>query len=347
MQERPLRAGIIGCGTIARSHAAAYTRHPRTVLSALADVRLEAAEQLAAAHGLDPSHCYTDAAAMLAAEALDIVSVCTWPGLHAAMTVMAAEAGVRAVICEKPLATDLAQVDQMLSACDAAGTRLIVSHQHRFNPYCTEARRLLAAGAIGAPLQLYLQTGRGLLNNGSHYADMARYLLGDPPWEWVLAQVQREADRYERGERIEDLSAAIVGFPGGVRVVLETDLPDVQSGAWQVVGAEGILRVSTRSLRYLNSSQAGGWTDVSLPAGPASHVAQVEELIGLLERGSAHRGDAHGHRHTFELLMGIYESARRRALVRPPLPSGPSPLQEMIDDGTLPVRVPGRIDLAI
>lgn len=66
-----------------------------------------------------------------------------------------------------------------------------------------------------------------------------------------------------------------------------------------------------------------------------------------LEGAPTHRGDAQNNRQSLEILMAIYESARRRALVQPPLSSSRSPLYEMIDSGDLPVRIPGRIDLAI
>lgn len=183
------RAGIIGCGTIARTHAGAFSRRPQVELVALADIRPEAMQALAAAHQVPPHACYTEALEMLARSGLDIVSICTWPGLHAPMTIAAAQANVKAVICEKPLAPDLAQADQMLSACAARGVKLIVSHQHRFNAHCEEARRQIESGAIGIPQFIHLQTARGLLNNGSHHIDMARFVLGDPAWDWVLGHV--------------------------------------------------------------------------------------------------------------------------------------------------------------
>jgi len=336
-------AAVIGCGNIGRTHAGAFARHPRARLVALADVRPEAAAALAGAYGVQASSCYQDAAAMLAREAVDIVAVCTWPGLHAPMVVAAAEAGVKAIICEKPFAPDLAQADEMLAACDKHGVKLIISHQHRFNPYSVEARRLIAAGAIGQPLLLHRQTVRGLLNNGSHMVDLGRYILGDPPWEWLLGQVQRDTDRYERGGRIEDVVVGLIGFAGGVRGLFEVDTPKPHEAEFKVYGSEAVLSFTTKELR-LSSQEA----PVALNTeGFNVHIAQLDELIAWLEGGPAHRNDAHNNRHTLEILMGIYQSARRRTIVRPPLESGPSPLELMIDSGELPVRIPGRVDLPI
>lgn len=345
-------AGIVGCGTIARSHASVFAAHPLVELVSLADVRLEAAEKLASQHGLGSTACYRDAMSMLAEHHLDIVGVCTWPGLHAPLTVAAAEAGAKAVICEKPFAPDLAQADRMLAACDAHGAKLIISHQHRFNPYVAEAHRRVTTGVIGSPELVHLRTGRGLMNNGSHMIDIARYVLGDIAWEWVVGQVQRDTDRYERGERIEELSTGIIGLAPDIRVLLETDLPGPSATEYRVYGSQGVIGFSTRHLRQMGGRGAldqpnGGWSEIGVPPGPGSHRAQLDELIAWLEGGPGHRGDAHNHRGGLEILMGIYESARRRALVRPPLPGSISPLEAMIESGELPVRVPGRVDLAI
>ena len=67
----------------------------------------------------------------------------------------------------------------------------------------------------------------------------------------------------------------------------------------------------------------------------------------LTGRIATHPTDAHTNRTTIETLMGLYESARQRKPVTFPLASGPSPLREMIADGSLPVRVPGAYDIRL
>src|SRR5262245_16422014 len=96
------RVGMIGCGRPLKSdgatgfgmgnyHARGYAASPDTQLVALADLSLENARAFQAVHGGE--RIYQDYREMLAAERLDIVSVCTWPGLHAEMVIAAAEAG--------------------------------------------------------------------------------------------------------------------------------------------------------------------------------------------------------------------------------------------------------------
>src|SRR5437762_10068954 len=106
------RVGIIGCGRPWKSpgasgfgmsnfHAHGYTTSPDATIVALADVNLDNARAFQTAHGGE--RIYTDYHEMLAREQLDIVSICTWPHLHAPMVIAAAEAGVKAINCEKPM----------------------------------------------------------------------------------------------------------------------------------------------------------------------------------------------------------------------------------------------------
>src|SRR5437667_193472 len=78
---------------------------------------------------------------------------------------------------------------------------------------------------IGKPTLLRSGPEGGLLNNGTHAIDLARFLLGDPAALWVIGQVERRTDRYERGHPIEDRCAGLIGFEGGARLVIESDMP--------------------------------------------------------------------------------------------------------------------------
>lgn len=335
------RVGIIGCGGIAREHARGFLQHPSCTLVAGADIRPEQAAKLAAEFEIPAT--YTDYRELLAKERPDIVSICTWPGTHAEITLAAAEAGVRGVLCEKPMARSLAEADAMLAACDARGTRLAIGHNRRFVGHNAAARRLIAEGAIGQPTLLRAGTDGGLLNNGTHMIDWMRYLLGDPEAVWVMSQVERRTDRWERAQPIEDRCMGLVAFAGGARGLIESDLPEPACpGALFIHGTEGTLRLDRDGFQLQNAG-AAGWQPVAAPPRPT----QFEELIAWIEGGDEHPSTGRHARATVEIMMAFYESARVRGLVRLPLPSGPSPLQQMIDDGTLPVEQPGKYDIRL
>ena len=75
---------------------------------------------------------YADPAEMLDTERPDIVSICTWPPLHADLTELAFAKGVKAVWCEKPMAVHLTDADRMVDAAKAAGGLLVINHQRRY-----------------------------------------------------------------------------------------------------------------------------------------------------------------------------------------------------------------------
>src|SRR5438034_879672 len=99
------RAAIVGCGGISRRHARGLRERPDCELIAGADVRPENAARLAVE--FDIPRTYSDYHELLEKERPDLVAICTWPGTHAAITVAAAEAGARGVICEKPMCVSL------------------------------------------------------------------------------------------------------------------------------------------------------------------------------------------------------------------------------------------------
>jgi UDP-N-acetyl-2-amino-2-deoxyglucuronate dehydrogenase len=335
---KQFRAAIIGCGGISSRHARGFKELPGCELVAGADVRPENAAKRAEEFGI--RRTYTDYRELLAQEKPDLVAICTWPGTHAEITIAAAAAGVKGIICEKPACLSLEEADSMIDACERTGCRLAIAHHHRFDRQNTTARRLITAGAIGAPALLRGGMEGGLLNNGTHFIDTARYVLGDPPALWVMGQVERRTDRYERGHPIEDRCFGLVGFEGGTRLLIESDMPRDAPGGRFVYGATGTLRFGEGTLELLTPERPG-WQSVDL--GPDTD--QHRELLAWVEGGPESRQSARLARATTEIMMAIYESARARGLVTLPLPSGRSPLHLMLEEGALPVAVPGKYDI--
>lgn len=179
-----LRAGIVGCGGISRSHAAAYDGLADITLVAMCDINRDALNNRADEYGV-PNR-YTDYQEMFADETLDIVSVCTHAPLHAPITIAAAKAGIH-VLCEKPLSVDLETADRMLKACNKAGVHLAVSHQFRFTPLFRHAKALIDAGKIGQ-LRSIREVGKGreagfeLMEMGVHYFDEMDFFLDGISW---------------------------------------------------------------------------------------------------------------------------------------------------------------------
>ncbi|MGQ9554408.1 MAG: Gfo/Idh/MocA family protein [Anaerolineae bacterium] len=339
------KVGIIGCGRISGAHAAAYKSNPGYNLVAAADVKPEAARTLADKYGIPA--VYTDYREMLASEKLDVVSICTWAGLHAEVTVTAAESGMRGILCEKPMAPSLAEAERMMQACAANGVKLAVGHQHRFDPAWVKGRELIAAGAIGTPLLVSARASDGLLNNGTHYLDGIRYVLGDPKAQWVMAQVERKTDRYERGEPIEDRLIGLVAFSNGTRALIEVDTPQVPSEEALPVlllsGTKGTMSLSWTGYRLLD---ARGEQVAEFTGDVSSHQRQAVEFLRWLDGEIAdYRCSAAQAYETVAIMMAMYESVRVQGVVMLPLTATESPLELMIASGRLPVEKPGKYDI--
>lgn len=122
---------------------------------------------------------YADWREMLDSERLDIVSVATYAPQHAEITIACAQAGVRAIWCEKPIATRLTDAEQMITACEQSGALLVINHNRRFNPNYRRLRQLVESGGLGALTSVSLQWGTGRLGNvGTHLIDAAMMLTG-------------------------------------------------------------------------------------------------------------------------------------------------------------------------
>ncbi len=334
------RVGIIGCGWMGKSHAQAYAELDSVQMVAASDTHPKALAELQSEHDIPGG--YTDYHDMLAKEDLDIVSVCSWPGLHAPMTIAAAEAKVPGIICEKPMARTLAEADAMIAAAEQHGSKLVIGHQGRFRKQTNAIRNLIADGAIGRVEMLYIQQNGGLTNSSIHNVDYARYILGDPKVAWVMGSVERRTDRYERAQRIEDRAQALIGFAGGVRGILESDIGDDRRVQPCIVyGSHGSIFPGSSGIRLLTSS---GSKEISFNE-PNAQALQVQELIEWLQGRREHRGHAQNGRQALEVLLAISASTYTRGIVNFPLEITDYPLGLAVDEGVLPVEQPGAYDI--
>jgi predicted dehydrogenase len=335
------RAGIIGCGSIANAHARGYLGVDEIELVAIADPVDEALYAFKERYNIP--NCYEDAREMLDKEELDIVSVATPHKQHAPMAIAACARKPKAVLCEKPMATNLGECDEMMIVARRNDVKLAIGHQRRFLPAWMYAREVVTSGAIGEPRHIIAKGAQGLLNDCSHLFDMMRYVLGDPQPQWVIGNIERKTDRYERGIPIEDRSAGIVQFENSAIGILFQELAEPYRQGGTFYGSEGILELEERRARLL-STKTGNWEEHS-PEGEDAHVAQARELIEWIEGKVEHRGEATNGRAAVEIIMGIYESARLHEVVQMPVRTRCSPLEAMIEVGDLPVERPGAYDI--
>jgi UDP-N-acetyl-2-amino-2-deoxyglucuronate dehydrogenase len=338
------RVGIVACGGIARAHAKGWQGSEDVEIYALADSNPDALREFGGSYGVPQERRYLDYRSMLDAERPDIVSVCSWHGQHAEMTVAAAARKPKVILCEKPMATSLGDADAMITACKRNGVRLAIGHMRRFYHGWEEARRLVAAGAIGAPQKVWSLIHDGLLNWGTHTIDGIRFVLGDPSTEWVFGAIERKTDRYERGLRIEDAGLGTLSVAPGILISLLDDLTPYGSINFQITGSEGVLDVDEDNIKLFNST-TGGWKSMEIDR-IDPFVGQARGIVDWLDGQVAdYRGEGEKGRATLEILMAIYESVRTHSVVRAPLRTRVNPLDLMVESGQLAVEHPGKYDI--
>jgi inositol 2-dehydrogenase len=190
---RKLGIGVLGVGEMGRRHAE-NLRHlvPNARLVAVADVAQGRAKLVAS--DLEIEHFFDSFAEMLQCKDIDAVLIATPDKFHAEAVRQAARAG-KDVLCEKPLATNLADAQSALSEVARAGVRLQIGFMRRYDPAYAEAHRRIEAGDIGKPL-IFKSVGRdkdeppiaayasnvnGMVfyNNTIHDFDLARWLMKD------------------------------------------------------------------------------------------------------------------------------------------------------------------------
>ena len=143
----PLKVGLIGSGSISRMHLPGYQLDPgRVRLSAVCDIREEAARQFADDAGVDA--VFADAEQMLEQADLDAVDICTIHDQHAPLAIAAARAG-KHVLLEKPMAVSLDECRAIVEAAEDAGITFMVAQQLRHVPSYVGLRRRIQAGELG------------------------------------------------------------------------------------------------------------------------------------------------------------------------------------------------------
>jgi len=186
-----LRGAILGTGNITYHHLAAWQRIPGVEIVALYNRTVERAIRRAEQFGIAAAHVYGDYHELLANEALDFVDIATPPDLHREQVKAAAARGLH-ILCQKPLAPTLDDVETMIAACDRAGIILAVNENWRWRAWYRQAKQWLDARQIGtvryaritahytSTLVLPDGTRPSLLTTQPYVRDMPRLIL----FEW-------------------------------------------------------------------------------------------------------------------------------------------------------------------
>ena len=335
-----LKIGMIGCGRprgaqgatgfgMAHWHAQGYKQSGQAEFIALSDISEENARAFADEHGGE--RIYADYNEMLQNEALDMVSIATWPHLHAPMVLAAAQSGVRAIHCEKPVATSWADAQKMVEVCRDKGVQLTFNHQRRFNEPFRRARELVRDGEIGELLRIEAKCG-DLFDWGTHWFDMMFFYNAETPADWVLAAVDWRGGQKIFGVPLEGQALCQVKFHNDVRGLLVSGYQNRLEASNRLVGTQGTIEVDgAQTLRMWNRGHED-WREI--PVSQGIHAVEtaipdgIADAIEALQSGREPELSAAKALRASELIFACYESARRGERVDLPLESAVSPFEK-------------------
>jgi len=288
---KKIRFAIIGCGRIAQRHAGHISN--KGILVAVCDVVNERADELAATYNAVAYYSIDD---LLKNETgIDVISVCTPNGLHAEHSIKALQSGFH-VLCEKPMALQVADCKKMIAAADKNDKRLFIIKQNRYNPPVVAVKKALDEGRLGKiySIQLNCFWNRGVdyyanswkgtmkLDGGtlftqfSHFIDLLYWMIGD------VKQVQSLMANYAHQGIIEfeDTGVVLVQFMNGaigtINYTVNSQGKNME-GSLTIFGEKGTVKIGGQYLNELEYQNIQDYKIDNLPAGNvANHYGSYE-----------------------------------------------------------------------
>jgi predicted dehydrogenase len=331
-----LRFALLGCGRIARKHAAilAGNHVSGAELAAVCDIVPERARTMGEAHGVP---FFTDYRQMMdQVDDLDVVCVLTPSGSHACDTIALAPYGKHLVV-EKPMALRVADADDMIAACDRAGIRLFVVKQNRYNKAVVRTKQALDAGRFGRIVMgtvrvrwtrtqeyydqdpwrgTWAEDGGVFANQASHHVDLLEWMLGEPVS--VFAKARTALVDIE----VEDTGVAVITFSSGALGVVEATnatRPRDLEGSLSLLGEKGTVVIGGFAVNEIQS-----WDFATPEPGDDAvreacseqppnvyghgHIPYLEHVVDCISNDRTALVDGLVGRRSLELISAIYES---------------------------------------
>ncbi len=351
--------GILGAGLVAPFHAKSVRASRGGRLVGFCDMDPQRLQKLTDEYQV---RGYTNLDQMLADPEIDVVNVCTPNHLHHDAVMKIAAAG-KHCLTEKPPAMSLAQTDQMIDACKAAGVKFGCTVQCRMRQAIQAMRSAIAAGRFGKILhadaymkwyrtQEYYhmdawrssrQSGAGVtVQHAFHYIDLLQYLMGPADRVWA-----RMTNLAHPGVRLEDTLLSFIKFANGAQGVVQAS-----TALWpgtdlriEINGADGTAimigekmatwqfkqeRPEDADIRELGNASQGTAATGPAAFGFQDHAVVIQDLIDAVNANREVCIPVTSVRPTLELVLAMYQSAAGDRWVELPIKDDPSIWQASI-----------------
>ena len=334
-----LTASVIGLG-MGRAHIRGYQTHPEVDVIGIVDTDEGRLNLVGDEFGINER--FSTVEDMFASRAPDIVSIAVPNLYHKPLTMLALEHGAH-VLCEKPMATNTADAQEMLDAASKAGKRLMINFNNRFTSQSQALKREVDSGTLG---EIYfgrtvwhrrrgipkfggwfgkkeISGGGPLIDLGVHRLDLALWLMGDPEPDWVLGATydpiaKRLADEAGIDYSVEDLAVAFIRFKNGASLVVEASwashIAETELMITRLLGSKAGLVQRNTAQGYefeaeLYLERGGSLYDMRLGRTSPKAVSSMEHFAEAILSDKPHIATGEEGVVVMKLLDAIYESA--------------------------------------
>jgi predicted dehydrogenase len=289
-----LRWGLIGCGDIARKRIARALRDSENCeLVAVSRERAELVQSFAAE--FEAQKAYRSWTELIADDAIDAVYIATPVDLHAAQAIAAVETG-KHVLCEKPMAMNVAECDRMIAAARANQVKLGVAYYRHFYPVVSRAKQLIASGEIGPPVLAQINAfeffnpetdhprswllrkdragGGPMFDFGCHRIEVFVNLFGP------IAEVQAQLANVVFEREVEDTATALFRFQSAACATLcVTHAAREPRDTLDIFGARGSIHISNLNEGTMRILSGEGERNEDHPPDANLHAPMIRDFV--------------------------------------------------------------------
>jgi predicted dehydrogenase len=342
-----IKVALIGAGNIANTHLASYEKNKDVEIAAICDINEKRLNETADKFGIQKR--YTDVDSMLKDNKdLDAADVCVWNCNHAECSIKALNAGLH-VMCEKPMAYNAKQAEEMIAAAKRNGKLLMIGFVLRFSDegriakdfvdkgylgdiYYSKAQYLRSHGNPGGWFSDKSRSGGGpVIDLGVHVIDLTRYLMGNPKPVSVYAQtyqnlgkrdylktrpgwVPRDASPDDISD-VEDFAIAIIKYDNGAVTQLETsyDYHGEVVGKKALYGTKGGMDLSSGVKIYTETNDFISTVEVdtkNYKLHEEMFDAEINHFVDCVKNGTECRAKAEDGVEVMKILDAIYLSSK-------------------------------------
>lgn len=339
---KQLRFAVLGCGFWSKFQIGAWSEIPEAKLVALYNRTKSKAEAMAERFNVPA--VYNDAEKLFASENLDFVDIITDVDTHCKFVEMAVNAGIKHIICQKPMAPDFKTAKYMVDICNKAGAKLYVHDNYRWQAPVRRFKEIMESGVIGKPFKAKVSFLSGfpvfdnqpflkeldhfiLTDMGSHVYDICRYLFGEVSKLWCQTKAVNPTIKGE------DLAVTMMEMCNGMPLYTEMSYASIIEDDMfstvniQVEGDKGSLtlgpgtkfeiRTTTRqeTISEIVKFPSYEWADPDYIVNHESGIHINRNILDSILHGTRAENTGEDNLETVRLVWASYESAKKGELI--------------------------------